>query len=444
MRVYRIYSVLLMVGIGIMALLVSRTQASVAPGSLVKNTSLSSVYYYSTDGNRYAFPNENIFFSWYDNFDDVQTVTDRVLAEMPLAGNVTYRPGVRLVKLMTNPKVYVVDAGGTLRWVTSESLASALYGSSWSTFVDDLSDAFWPHYTVGADIESKDDFDPGEEQRSARTIAEDKGNSAPQETDNTGIALGDGNRSSSPRVGYVFSCQSTFRGGGAVSNVPWIDYGAALWFPEQKPVVDGSVDWPSASLHVAEDADVRSIVGNGLPFGGRTGIFPIASTDDAYAFDRNPNSIRTQSVTYTLSRIPQIASAPSCVGMGPIGIALDGVAIFNGLDAEGRDAVAHEIQDSCSGHPERTGEYHYHSLSSCFHDEGSGHSELFGYALDGFGIFGQRGQHGETLTNEDLDECHGHTHVVQWDGEDIELYHYHTTQEYPYTLGCFAGEPILQ
>ncbi|MFN8426725.1 MAG: hypothetical protein U0X87_10785 [Anaerolineales bacterium] len=35
-----------------------------------------------------------------------------------------------------------------------------------------------------------------------------------------------------------------------------------------------------------------------------------------------------------------------------------------------------------------------------------------GYAFDGFGIFGYYGEDGSELTNADLDECHGHTHVI--------------------------------
>ena len=124
---------------------------------------------------------------------------------------------------------------------------------------------------------------------------------------------------------------------------------------------------------------------------------------------------------------------------------IDGAYFFNALDGPGRDAVAHEIQDECDGHPERTGAYHYHSLSVCVEDAepdaGSEHSPLVGYAIDGFGIYGHYGEDGETLTNSDLDECHGHTHEVEWDGENMELFHYHSTFEYPYTVGCFRGTP---
>ena len=40
------------------------------------------------------------------------------------------------------------------------------------------------------------------------------------------------------------------------------------------------------------------------------------------------------------------------------------------------------------------------------------------------------------MTNNDLDECHGHDHGQIG-------YHYHATIEYPYTVGCYKGNPIL-
>jgi hypothetical protein len=118
---------------------------------------------------------------------------------------------------------------------------------------------------------------------------------------------------------------------------------------------------------------------------------------------------------------------------------LTGAAVYNGLDGAGRDAVAHEVMDACGGHPDRSGRYHYHGLPSCIDDAGDGHSALFGYALDGFGIYGRRGDDGAILSNADLDACHGHSHAIEWDGRTVELYHYHATWEYPYTAGCLRG-----
>jgi hypothetical protein len=172
------------------------------------------------------------------------------------------------------------------------------------------------------------------------------------------------------------------------------------------------------------------------------GDFPVPEDGEAYQYDRNPNEISEQDYTLDLAKDPDEAASASCLSLGAIGVPLDGSYFFNALDAPGRDAGAREIQDGCDGHPEMSGAYHYHSLSNCIEDpEGHGHSDLVGYAIDGFGLFGHHGEDGETLSNADLDECHGHTHEIEWDGNQTEMYHYHATFEYPYTLGCYRGEP---
>ena len=143
-----------------------------------------------------------------------------------------------------------------------------------------------------------------------------------------------------------------------------------------------------------------------------------------------------------LPATPRIAVRESCVSFGAVGMLLTGGLLYNALDANGEDAVAHEIQDKCQGHPQRQGAYHYHNLTSCQKDENNKmHSALLGYAFDGFGIFGKYGENGKTLENSDLDACHGHIHSIDWDSKKIAMYHYHATWEYPYTLGCFKGTP---
>jgi phosphopentomutase len=127
--------------------------------------------------------------------------------------------------------------------------------------------------------------------------------------------------------------------------------------------------------------------------------------------------------------------------MGVIGYMTDGAALFNALDAAGRDAVAHEIQDTCDGHPEMSGSYHYHGLSSCL-AKTEGNNQLLGYALDGFGIFGNKDESGNVITSDDLDECHGTTSNIVWDGKTMNMYHYVLTNDYPYSIGCFKGTPI--
>jgi len=264
-------------------------------------------------------------------------------------------------------------------------------------------------------------------------------NSAGDPLDPTNLPLGDYHVTQSPQRGEIDSCQSAFVGGGATGSTPWIRSNGTFDVTA-KPEVDGSVSWPTAAFSITLSGGSRLISGNGLPVGFTTGVFPIAPTDDAYNFDRNPNSIATHTVSYSLPANPVAAAASSCLPMGMIGVALDGIPIFNGLDAGGRDAVAHEAQDHCGGHPQQSGVYHYHSISDCL--PGAHTSDLIGYANDGFGIYGPIDSSGHELTNADLDACHGTTSPVLWDGQTVSMYHYVATRAYPYTIGCFRGSPV--
>jgi hypothetical protein len=186
--------------------------------------------------------------------------------------------------------------------------------------------------------------------------------------------------------------------------------------------------------------NARTFTMNDLP-GHTTGTFPIASTDDAYQYDRNPNSIRSQSLRITVPATP-VKGKKSCI-RGEVGIMLSGALLFDGLDAGGRDAAEHEIQDRCHGHPQATGLYHYHDLSPCISDPYTGaQSPLIGYALDGYGIYGKYDEHGRVLTNADLDSCHGRKSKVLWNGRQVKMYHYVMTNEYPYSVGCFRGSTV--
>lgn len=80
--------------------------------------------------------------------------------------------------------------------------------------------------------------------------------------------------------------------------------------------------------------------------------------------------------------------------------------------------------------------YHYHKQpSSCLFTVSEGEaSPLVGVAFDGFAIYGPVDEYGVKLTSEDLDECHG-----RYNREGV--YQYHTTDDFPYILGCFRGTP---
>lgn len=147
--------------------------AAALSGDLIKGSG-SAVYYFGADAKRYVFPTQKTYAAWYADFNGVRQISDTELASYPLGGNATYRPGVRMVKVTTDSKVYAVARGGTLRWITSESVAAALYGASWATQIDDLPDTFFTNYHVGASISSTNDYSPSAEQQNAPNINADK------------------------------------------------------------------------------------------------------------------------------------------------------------------------------------------------------------------------------------------------------------------------------
>ena len=114
----------------------------------------SAVYYCGRDGRRYAFPNTKVFTAWYADFSKVKIISKEQLASLPFGGNVTHRPGARLVKIQSDPKTYAVGRGGLLRLLPDEATAAILFGPHWSALVDDLDVAFFASYRMGTDIVS--------------------------------------------------------------------------------------------------------------------------------------------------------------------------------------------------------------------------------------------------------------------------------------------------
>src|SRR5262249_55020698 len=129
-----------------------------------------AVYYVGKDGKRHAFPNSKVFFTWYANFNEVETISSAAMSAYPLSKNVTYRPGIRMVKFTTLNNVYAVSKGGMLRWVTTEGVASAIYGSGWNTKIDDIADTFYGDYRFGTDISDIANYNLMAEMDAAKTI----------------------------------------------------------------------------------------------------------------------------------------------------------------------------------------------------------------------------------------------------------------------------------
>lgn len=241
------------------------------------------------------------------------------------------------------------------------------------------------------------------------------------------------------KQGYIYLCHKPNpNGGGAGARGPWFINNNTEYDLNKKVSVQGNVKW-QGSYNMNLSGDKRTITTNDLPGDHTTGVFPVSSTDPAYKYDRNPNSIAAQSLSYELAATPTIQSQPNCVG-GESGVMTTGVALFDAFDAGGRDAGAWEVQDGCDGHPQNTHEYHYHTLSKCISDTSV--NNVIGYALDGFPITGPKVGDNNILTTSDLDECHGITSEITLDGKKVTMYHYVMTQDFPYSISCFRGTAI--
>jgi hypothetical protein len=223
------------------------------------------------------------------------------------------------------------------------------------------------------------------------------------------------------------------------------------------PAVNGSVTMESQFEMAVSDTQ-RNLKGNGIP-NHPIGTFPIPEGSIAYDYygplpaEGYANAaeipVKTYEMDVTVPRYPKVADKPTCHTSLMSAVAIQTGAAWHidyAVDNfyQAVDPNAALPTDDCWGHPYAT-QYHYHGYSwKCFPNQGkeNEHSPLFGYALDGFGVYGPRSEGGVLVTNEELDECHGHTHEIEWEGETVEMYHYHVNSEYPYTIGCFRGTPV--
>lgn len=148
-------------------------------------------------------------------------------------------------------------------------------------------------------------------------------------------------------------------------------------------------------------------------------------------FPDSPNEIDIMSTVYDFpyrAGQSQDIPDPDALELGPIGVALNGVFLFGPSAAPGAlpgetivppvgftyNAVFNEDAygvDSCGGHPDETGHYHYHSgsfLVNCwgsklvasnpyfsasnfqgdFFRHPDGHSKIVGFCFDGYPIYG--------------------------------------------------------
>ena len=199
------------------------------------------------------------------------------------------------------------------------------------------------------------------------------------------------------------------------------------------------------------DRDAYTIVSDGIPS---------HEIPDEWAVPNDPINISADNATvrsglvaaqayaFELPLQPEYSDTPTDTALGTIGIMVSGAALYNPFEGGGGVALDGNFDlggvffiDSCNGHPQDRGAYHYHGVPYCITDavdaEGE-HSTMIGVLLDGFPVYGPNDIGGVAATG--LDECSGH------EGPTPEfpggIYHYHLTETAPYSITCYHGTVV--
>ncbi|MES2003246.1 MAG: YHYH protein [Bacteroidota bacterium] len=193
----------------------------------------------------------------------------------------------------------------------------------------------------------------------------------------------------------------------------------------------------NSTVTISSDGTTITLKSDGVP-DHKSCYF--ATTDARYqayngtntAFSKNPNSIGTKSYTFKIPVSPAVNTAHEATPLGPIGIAVNGVAMYNQY-AGPNQPLTNEINsfDQYNGHPDQSSTYHYH-VEPLYITLNNTKSALIGFLLDGFPVYGPL-ESGKTLLSADLDTYHGHTGVTA--DYPNGIYHYHITADAPYING---------
>ncbi len=146
----------------------------------------------------------------------------------------------------------------------------------------------------------------------------------------------------------------------------------------------------------------------------------------------DPNSISAQTLSMSIPLSP--STTGQAMGFGVVGVAINGVEIFDNVAAPGDDIFLEAGSfDPCQGHPAPGGRYHYHAEP---YSISSNDSNLIGVMRDGYFIYGRLDKDGTVPT---LDTNGGHTSATP--DSTTAVYHYHVnlqTSTAPATVGTKA------
>lgn len=133
--------------------------------AVLLTTPSTAAVYFIEDSERRAFINDITYFTHFDSFEAVEEVEDEALADFSLGGLVLPKPGVVLVKIQSDPRVYALEGNPSdvfsplLRHIDAEETAIEMYGEDWADFVIDISPTFFTKFGTGDPITSPEAVD---------------------------------------------------------------------------------------------------------------------------------------------------------------------------------------------------------------------------------------------------------------------------------------------
>ncbi len=179
---------------------------------------------------------------------------------------------------------------------------------------------------------------------------------------------------------------------------------------------------------------------NGLPSQEHSLMIGIEASNQQFPSEHN--------YQFHITTKPRLASRKTPTEAGPIGVAVNGISIFDPSTqapvnpATGKRPNTYDVGelDDCGGHSGRGDDYHYHIAPKCLIEQlGEEHIEVkkrpIGFAMDGFPILAlgwfDKANDVEAL----LDECRGMT-------DDQGRYFYNVKHEPKWELvNCLSGYP---
>jgi hypothetical protein len=208
---------------------------------------------------------------------------------------------------------------------------------------------------------------------------------------------------------------------------------------------------------IDEDGNVNVVVPTGGPGQGGPGMPPPDSSDSTALKGSCLEAVLEEDMilSYTIPAYPvRLQEVRQSAQFEFPGISIDGFPIAEAPPSTIMgDQAAVPALDSCGGHPQPAGPFHWHIVPQEANNVLAANdvyevqcnnitqtsSSLIGYANDGFPIYGSQESDGSVA--ETLDECRGHEGTT--DDYADGVYHYHISgTEAPNTLTCFAGATV--